>query len=106
MTKDKLIELLQRYFDEPGCRFGAVQNKKSQRGDLHAMILLDHIVPGAVESSDYGAPDMVAGAEHDQIWLATDMEVLAPLITEEQVRELACCGVYYDGEGDGLSMFV
>jgi hypothetical protein len=100
-------ELFVKYADEVGCEFGLVANKTSRRADLHAMMLLDKILPGKVgDRTDYGAADMVACAENDQIWLEVGVQELAPLITEEQIKELACCGVWYDGETDCLSMFV
>jgi len=73
-----------------------VENKLNFRRDLHVFLLLDKLTP-----SDRC---MVSGAEHDQIWLDTDLENLAEVITEEQVIELIRCGVML--EDNHLTLFV
>lgn len=70
----------------------------SNRPDLCALMLLDSLVPGT--------RDIVAAAEHDEIFLRVTIEQLAPVITREQVRALLCCGVRLDSETDSLAMFV
>jgi hypothetical protein len=77
----------------------AMPNKRSNRRDLHAFLLLDSLVP-----CEKGR-DIVSAAEHDQIFLATEPEKLAAVATEEIVLELARCGVMYDEEVDSLFMF-
>jgi hypothetical protein len=67
----------------------------SQRMDLHAFLLLDRLVPGM--------RDMVSGARHDVIYLDTDVEELAAVATDEDIRSLVRCGVRY--EDGGLEMF-
>ena len=77
----------------------------TKRNDLHAFMLLESILPGAPNSSGY-VMDMVAAAEHDEIYLDINLERLAEVVTLEQVEELESCGVHFDEDGDGLSMFV
>lgn len=77
------------------CEFHKVENKRSQRADLHAFLLLDELFPGA--------GDMVCHAEHDEIWLDVEDEQVETL-TDAQMIELARCGVRYSGDG-GLCMF-
>jgi hypothetical protein len=48
---------------------------------------------------------MVCSASHDEIWLEVDDEKLSQL-TDDQILELARCGVRYDMEHDCLAMFV
>ena len=91
MTKDQYT----KYSDE-FLKFDRVENKTSQRSDLHAFNLLDKLVPGTV--------DMVSAAEHDEIWLEVSPEELAQVATEEQIIELIRCGVRYSR--DGLAMYV
>lgn len=79
-------------------KFELVENKRSQRPDLHALMLLDELFP-----SDNGG-DMVAAAEHDEIWLDIDGEKLNAL-TDEQIADLVRCGVRHDEEHDCLCMF-
>lgn len=85
-------------FDKDFCKFSAVEPKRSSRGDIHAMILLNELQP-----SD---GDMIAAAEHDVIWFDIDVEKLMETITDQQIQELARCGISYDESLDSLSMFV
>jgi len=77
-------------------KFDRVANKRSQRRDLHAFLLLDELVPGK--------SDIVDAAGHDQIWLSILFDEFPETVTEEQVIELIRCGVFL--EEDTLSMFV
>jgi len=79
-------------------KFDLVQNKTSNRPDLHAFNLIDRLVPGK--------GDIVSAAEHDEIWLDVSPEDLAKVATEEQIIELIRCGVRYDRETDSLALFV
>jgi hypothetical protein len=84
--------------DESGdlfLQFDQIANKRSNRPDLHAMILLDSIFPDR-------EGDMICHSEHDQIWLDFG-EYDSAKLTDDQIRELCMCGVWWD---DGLSMFV
>lgn len=78
-------------------RFERIEHKLSRRPDIHAFLLLDKLVPGD--------RDMVAGAKHDEISLDVEVEELAKVATEEDIRDLVRCGVMLDG-GSYLSMFV
>lgn len=98
MTTDELIELLGDRTTDEFLKFDRVQNKRSQRPDLHAFLLLDELVPGK--------SDMVACAEHDEIWLDASAEELATVATGEQVVELVRCGVRYDDGAGSLALFV
>lgn len=84
-------------FHDEFLKFERIVNKKSNRPDIHAFILLDELCPGK--------SDMVSGADHDIIFLDVEIEDLAKVITEEQVVELIRCGVMLS-EYDCLSMFV
>jgi hypothetical protein len=82
-------------FKDEFLKFERVKDKLSQRPDLHAFILLDKLLPGT--------GDMVAGADHDEIYLSPDPEELAKVATKDQLRDLHRCGVRADG--NGLCMF-
>jgi hypothetical protein len=97
MTKEEVVEMFENDDDNEYLNFDAVQNKKSARPDLHAFILLDTLVPGK--------SDMVAGAEHDEIYLDVALDAIAPLLTPELILELRRCGVRVDDDEDGLAMF-
>jgi hypothetical protein len=76
----------------------AMPNKRSNRRDLHAFLLLDSLVP-----CEKGM-DIVSASEHDQIFLYTDPEKLAAVVTDEIVLELVRSGVCYDERIDSLYM--
>jgi len=98
MTKDELENLFDKHDHEGHC-FEAVQNKTSQRPDIHAFNLLDRLCPA-------DGCSMVSGAAHDQFFLSIDLEQLASVVTEEQVIELRRCGVSCDARRDSLTMYV
>jgi len=97
MTLDELSEAFEKCDDGEFLEFERVENKLSARPDLHAFLLLEQLVPGK--------GDMVSAAEHDQIWLDVDPSTLAEVITAEQVRDLARCGVMYDSDQECFSLF-
>lgn len=55
-------------------KFDRVANKLSKRPDIHAFLLLDKLVPRE--------RDMVAGAEHEEIYLAVAPSELENVISE------------------------
>lgn len=79
-------------------KFERVENKLSERPDIHAMILLDRLQPKP-------GRDIISCAAHDVFYLDIDAEKLNEVITDDQVQELVRCGVHYDSDGDGLAMF-
>ena len=97
MTRDEMVALMDAS-DAEFAQFDRVAGKRSPRHDLHAFLLLDELVPGRA--------GMIACAEHDEIWLDIDPEILAVAISADQVVELVRCGVRFDGSTDSLSMFV
>lgn len=68
------------------------------RADLGAFLLLDKLVPGTT--------NIVAGAEYDELFLDTDVQKLAQVATEEDIRQLVHYGVRYSRKFDCLCMFV
>jgi hypothetical protein len=94
---------LEMFFDihdgEHG-RFDLIEEKLSDRKDIHAFLLLDKIIPGKKVGS------MIVSAEHDEIWLDVDLEELIEVATEDQIIELMRCGVRYDSDSQNLAMFV
>ncbi len=95
---DDLDAFFEKHDGEYG-EFEKIKNKKSQRPDVHAFLLLDELVPVK------GNKDMVRDAEHDKIWLDTDVAKLVKVATDEQLIELRRCGVLYDNGYDALFMF-
>lgn len=91
----KLKEKFEK-FDGEYLKFDLVENKFSTRRDIHAFILLNQLHPAIV--------DIVGGANHDEIFLNVDHELIAKFATEEQVADLVRCGVIYGQYG--LTMMV
>ena len=99
MTYERMKELFDDdNSDREFLKFDRVQNKLSKRPDLHAFLLLDSLVAGD--------SDIVAAAEHDEIFIETCAEKLAAVATEEQIIELIRCGVRLNTSYDSLVMFV
>jgi hypothetical protein len=98
MAQDKLnLEEVFEKHDGEYSHFERIENPRHPRPDICAFLMLHDLVPGD--------RDMVCSAEHDQIWLDTDLEELAERATEAQIIDLIRCGVMYDDETGGLSMY-
>jgi isochorismate hydrolase len=94
-------ENLHQFFEDNNdefLKFDRVENKLSSRADLHAFLLLDKLVPG--ES------DIVGSADHDEIFLETDVEELLKVATDEQLIEIHRCGILYNEKYECLYSFV
>lgn len=94
-----MIDLKETFekFNDDYIKFKRVANPLHHRPDICAFLLLDKLVPGN--------GDMVAAAEHDEIYLDTDCDKLAEVATEDDILTLVRCGVRYDRETSGLAMF-
>jgi hypothetical protein len=97
MNVGQLLECFEQFSNDHG-KDEVVRKNNTNRPDLHAMLLLDELVPSGRK--------MVSSAEHDQVWLDVRLADLASVITPEQVQELVRCGVFIDRETRSLSMFV
>jgi hypothetical protein len=98
-----LGELFEAATDE-FLKFERIENPRHPAPDICAFLMLHDLAPAIGRGS--GKPvDIVAAAEHDEIYLATDCEALAKVATPEIVRDLHRCGVRYSTEYDGLCMF-
>ena len=97
MTLEEMATNFEREDDE-FLKFRRIESPRNGRPDLHAFLLLDELLPGNT--------DIVAAAEHDEIYLEVNVEKLSAVITEEHIVELRRCGVRYCGEYDCLCMFV
>ena len=74
-------------FEDEALKFLRVQEKRSERRDLHAFLLLDELQPG-------DAP-MISDSRNDEYFLDIDCEALDAGITDDQILELVRCGVHY-----------
>lgn len=97
-----LVEIFEKYEGE-FLKFERVVNKKHPAPDLHVFLTLDELAPASYPSGE--RCDIVAGAEHDVIYLATNTEEFAKVATEEQCLDLIRAGLLYDEDNDGFKMF-
>jgi len=80
-------------------QFDRIEKPLHPRPDLCAFLRLHELVPGK-------SHDMVAAAEHDEIYLDVEPDKLAEVATQEDIVYLTRCGVRYDTSLDSLAMFV
>ena len=99
-----LSELFEKH-EEEFLEFDHIANPKHPTPDICAFLMLDEICP-ATYSGSGKVCDIISGAEHDQIYLATDTEKFAEKATEEQVIDLIRCGVMYEEEFESFAMYV
>lgn len=95
---EEIREVFEKYSeDNEFLDFDKAKNKKSNRADLHGLILLDELFPGSNM--------LINAAEHDQIWFSISEEGIRKL-TDEQILELSRCGIFLGDEFDSLTMFI
>lgn len=87
-----------QFRDDEFLHFDRIENPPSKRRDLCAFILLDKLVPSAL--------DIIGYAKHEEIVLEVDPYQLAQVATEDDIRYLVRCGVRYDETEECLEMFV
>lgn len=78
-------------------KFERVVNPPSKRCDLCAFMLLDSLLPDT--------KDIIAAAEHDEIFLGVDADELNQVVSDEQLLTLVRCGMRHDSGYDCLAMF-
>ena len=100
MSQDLTLEERFDAFEDEDLDFKQIAQPLHRRRDICAMMLLDQLLP-APDPGD----DIIAGADHDIVYLEGDTEELNERITDDQIRDLIRCGIFYSGEHDGLVMF-
>ncbi len=86
-------------FEGEYLKFDRVENKLSQRPDVHAFIMLDQMFP------ETKPRDLISGANHDEFYLRIDADDLFEKATKEQLIDLHRCGLLYNAEEDYLYFF-
>lgn len=76
--------------------FDRIKKPITKRPDLYAFLMLENLCPSNV--------GIIAGAEHDEIFIDVDLDRLAEVITEQDIINLIRCSVRL--EELGLCMFV
>jgi len=107
---DKKIEVSELFelHDEQYRNFQAIENKLSNRTDLHALMYLDKLFPEYPIQTSHGDEFyhwIIASATLDEIQIALTPEQVESL-TSEQVLELVRCGVRYDAEDSRLELYI
>lgn len=92
------MDLHERFeqFNGEYLKFELVKEKRCERPDLHALLILNDL-----ESAPRYA---ISDATHDEIWLDFSPEILN-MVNDDVIIELIRCGVRYDEEEDSLCMF-
>lgn len=101
-TLDELHALIAEHEDEY-LKYELCTRKYSTSPDINAFVLLGELI-----TRSEGEPftkDIIQGAEHDEIYLAGDVEKILTVATEEELLDLYRCGVRV-GEYDCFEMFV
>ena len=75
-------------YDSELYKFDRIENKLSNRSDLHALLLIDSLMPGT--------SNIIGSATHDCIYLAINVKVLAKVAKEEHIRDLVRCGIFFE----------
>jgi hypothetical protein len=86
-----LYETFKKFGDDY-LKFNDVEDKLSPRPDVHAFVLLASLVLPTDKP-------ILAAADHDIVYLAVDLEMLAKMATENDIQDLSRCGVCYDADG-------
>jgi len=97
MTTAQMEAAFERYDDEY-LKFQRIQNPMHRRPDLCAFLMLDVLFPTEA--------DMVAAAEHDELYLEVPGEAFRSVASDELIRDLVRCGVRYAEDHDCLVMWV
>ena len=93
-------ERFEQYNDDYG-KFSRIENKRSDRSDLHAFLLLAEQFPQAPTKGTL----IINGASGDQVWLDISKDQIETL-TDDQILELVRCGVMHSPSYETLSLFV
>lgn len=89
MTPERVAKLFQHHYQVNYGQFFRISPRRSNRPDLHALMLLDSLLPGST-----GSPaKMIVAANDETVWLTYTLEALAEVLTEELIIELLRCGV-------------
>ncbi len=100
MKYEKMVELFRLWDDDYDLDFNDVQGKHSKRADVHILVTLDKILP------DDGGQDLISCHVNDMLYLNVEPEELAPLITEEQLKDLVRAGLGYDDVTDSVFIVI
>ena len=79
-------------YDEEFTKFHRIVEPRHSRFDICAFLMLSDLM------ISYKNRSIVMGAGHDVIWLSADPIEIATNATEEQIRDLIRCGVFYSDE--------
>lgn len=105
MTTEELAATFKRLSEEY-IKFNRIQSPRHPRPDVCAFLMLHDLAPCPYDEGRQPLRDMVAAADIDKVWLATDVATLAAVATDENVADLLRCGVLFDEDTDSLCMFV
>jgi len=85
-------------FDDDYLEFEAIESPRHRCADLCAFLMLADMLPDL-------SGNIITASKHDEFYLGVDCEHLNLIATDDQLRDLARCGVRYSAEYDALCMF-
>ena len=106
MTLPEMLDLYEKHAEHEYRKWERVTTRRCPRPDLHAMLLLEELVPwqpGTIPST--GQP-MFIHFEHRMGYVGVSPLALAKVVTEAQLVELCRCGLCIDHDTDQLYFFV
>lgn len=99
MLRDKIQERFGTVGTGDEClEFDRVDSKRTERPDLHALLLLEELFPGY-------SMTVAIGGMFDRIYFGVDIESINQL-TEGNVLELVRCGVKFEKFNESLLLHV
>lgn len=90
-----LHELFEKH-EKEYLKFKSIKNPRHPVPDMCAFLLLCELDPQGTQHYIIGC------AEHDEVWLSANPEVIERAATEDQIIELLRCGVLWD---EGVESF-
>lgn len=98
---DKILgleEIIAMTEDDDNCRANkSTYPRLSKREDLHVMMLLSELI----DSED----NIITCSDHDIIYFEASPEDLAGKITRNQLLSMLDCGLFYDSDNHGFTLF-
>lgn len=107
----QMFDFIEEHLNDQYGEFHLVEPKFATRPDLHAFIILDKLAPSIPTEHERGSgekylmySDIIACAEHDEVYLDFHDEDLNDKITIEMALDLYRCGIIYDEDNGGFKM--
>lgn len=102
MEYNKFIETFEKYNYVVIDDFNIIPNKLSAKKDLHALIKLENLLKDSLKNKNLENNIMLSAIQEDYVYINIDVYTLLPVITENDIWELAICGIRFSSTYDCL----